>query len=103
MTKNGLKIFGTGADLSALKIHVKCELSDMIIKVESLIKGAFNNDFCQPSEIKKENLSKLSSKRTGSQIKIEEVKSTRRQTIIVASSAKSQSIVGSNQLAKQKS
>ena len=44
-------------DLSALKSHVKCELSDMIKKMESLINGASNSYLFQSCENMKENLS----------------------------------------------
>ena len=44
---------------SALKSHVKCELSDMNKKMESLINGASNGFHCQSCENLKENLSFL--------------------------------------------
>ena len=47
------------ADLSALKSHVKCELLDMMRKMESLINGASNGYLCQSCENMKENLSFL--------------------------------------------
>ena len=36
------KMLRVEADLSALKSHVKCELSDMNRKMESMINGASN-------------------------------------------------------------
>ena len=47
------------ADFSALKSHVKCELSDKIRKIESLISGASNGYLCQSCENMKGNLSFL--------------------------------------------
>ena len=44
---------------SALKSHVKCELSDMNKKMESLINGASNGFHCQSCGNLKENLSFL--------------------------------------------
>ena len=46
-------------DLSALKSHVKCELSDMMRKMELLINGASSGYLCQSCENLKGNLSFL--------------------------------------------
>ena len=47
------------ADLSALKSHVKCELLNMMIKMESLINSASNGYLCKSCENMKGNLSFL--------------------------------------------
>ena len=51
------KVLRVEANFSALKSHVKCELSDMMRKMESLINGASNAFLCQSCENMKENLS----------------------------------------------
>ena len=53
------KVFIVEADLSTLKSHVKCELSDMNRKMESLTNGASNGFHCQSCENLEENLSFL--------------------------------------------
>ena len=52
-------VLGVQADLSALKSHVKCKLSDMNRKMESLTNGILNGFHCQSCENLKENLSFL--------------------------------------------
>ena len=52
-------VLGVQADLSALKSHVKCKLSDMNRKMESLINGISNGFHCQSCENLKKKLSFL--------------------------------------------
>ena len=53
------KVLRVEADLSALKSRVKCELSDMNRKMESLTDGISNGFHCQSCENLKQNLSFL--------------------------------------------
>ena len=53
------KVLRVEADFMALKSHVKCELSDMNRKMESLTNGISNGFHCQSCENLKENLSFL--------------------------------------------
>ena len=57
------KVLRVEADLSALKSHVKCKLSDVMKKMESVINGASDGFLCQAFENMKENLSFLQKER----------------------------------------
>ena len=87
------KVLRVEADLSASKSHVKCELSDMNRKMESLTNGISNGFHCQSCENLKENLSFLQKELLAKDEFIKSLLET--QTAILNSLSNSKSMPGS--------
>ena len=75
------KVLRVETDLSALKSHVKCELADMIRKMESPINGASNGFLCKSCENMKEDLSFLQKERLAKDVFIKSLLETQTATL----------------------
>ena len=75
------KVLRVETDISALKSHVKCQLADIIRKMESPINGASNGFLCKSCENMKEDLSFLQKERLAKDVFIKSLLETQTATL----------------------